>query len=90
MVCGRPRPGVSCTAPTLLIVGGHDPDVFVLNQAVQRELRCDNRGEVVPGAAYLFEEPGALEALVALAKAWFLRYLVAESTEQHHGVHRQT
>jgi putative phosphoribosyl transferase len=35
------------TSPTLLIVGGHDPDVLILNQAPQRELRCDNRLEVV-------------------------------------------
>lgn len=76
------------TAATLLIVGGHDPDVLVLNQAAQHELHCDNRLEVVSGATHLFEEPGALEAVVALARTWFLQHLATEAVEKHHAVHR--
>ena len=33
--------------------------------------------EVVPGATHLFEEPGALEQVSALARAWFETYLRA-------------
>jgi putative phosphoribosyl transferase len=62
-------------APTLLIVGGADHDVLELNRAAAARLRCTHRLEVVPGATHLFEEPGALEAVVALARAWFLRHL---------------
>jgi len=29
----------------------------------------------VPGATHLFEEPGALEEVARLARAWFERYL---------------
>ncbi len=66
-------------APTLLIVGGHDPVVLGLNREVEAMMRCERRLEVVPGATHLFEEPGALERVMHLANAWFLRYLVAES-----------
>ncbi|WP_330328916.1 phosphoribosyltransferase [Streptomyces sp. NBC_00536] len=48
-------------APTLLIVGGLDTTVIGLNRQAQRELRCENRLDVIPGATHLFEEPGALD-----------------------------
>jgi putative phosphoribosyl transferase len=63
------------TAPTLLIVGGHDAAVLDLNRTARAELRCDSELAVVPGATHLFEEPGTLEAAAALARDWFLRYL---------------
>jgi len=62
-------------APTLLIVGGHDHPVVELNEAAARELRCPHRLEIVPGATHLFEEPGALEQVAALARDWFLEHL---------------
>jgi pimeloyl-ACP methyl ester carboxylesterase len=64
-------------APTLLIVGGADRQVLDLNRQAQRRMRCESRLEIVPGATHLFEEPGAMEAVVALAQAWFLRHLRA-------------
>jgi putative phosphoribosyl transferase len=76
------------TAPTLLIVGGDDAEVLALNQSAYRRLRCEARLEVVPGATHLFEEPGTLEAALALARAWFLRHLVTESAESGHAVRR--
>ncbi len=63
------------TAPTLLIVGGHDIEVLELNRRAQRRLRCENDLEVVPGATHLFEEPGALETVSALAIDWFRGHL---------------
>ncbi|MFG2230801.1 phosphoribosyltransferase family protein [Streptomyces sp. NPDC048723] len=63
-------------APTLLIVGGRDSTVLDLNRRAQRELRCENRLEIVPGATHLFEEPGALEEVAGLARDWFTRHLV--------------
>ena len=59
------------TAPTLLIVGGADPQVLELNRRAQGHLRCETRLEIVPGATHLFEEPGALERVAELAAAWF-------------------
>jgi putative phosphoribosyl transferase len=59
------------TAPTLLIVGGADPQVLELNRLAQGHLRCETRLEIVPGATHLFEEPGALERVAELAAAWF-------------------
>lgn len=75
------------TAATLLVVGGDDPEVLALNQAAYRRLRCERQLAVVPGASHLFEEPGALESVVALARAWFLRHLATASEETGHAVH---
>jgi putative phosphoribosyl transferase len=62
--------------PTLLIVGGDDPEVIDLNENAQTMLAGPNRLEVVPGATHLFEEPGALEQVAALARAWFATRLL--------------
>lgn len=66
-------------APTLLLVGEHDPEVLELNQRAARQLRCTHQLSVVPGATHLFDEPGALEAVAALALEWFTRSLVANT-----------
>ncbi|MEU7137376.1 phosphoribosyltransferase family protein [Streptomyces sp. NPDC046261] len=65
------------TAPTLLIVGGHDETVLDLNRQAARQLRCENRLAVVPGATHLFEEPGTLESVADLARDWFTAHLAA-------------
>ncbi len=67
------------SAPTLLIVGGEDSSVIELNQSAARELRCEKRVHIVPGATHLFEEPGALERVAELAGEWFDRHLDATS-----------
>jgi predicted phosphoribosyltransferase/pimeloyl-ACP methyl ester carboxylesterase len=63
------------TAATLLIVGGADRTVLELNEEALAALRCSKQLVVVPGATHLFEEPGALEHVAALAASWFARYL---------------
>jgi putative phosphoribosyl transferase len=67
---------VAVTAPTLLIVGGHDDVVLDLNRQAQAELRCENHLAVVPGATHLFEQPGTLAAAAALARDWFVSHMV--------------
>jgi dienelactone hydrolase len=62
-------------APTLLIVGGDDRVVIGLNRQALDILVCEKRLEIVPGATHLFEEPGTLERVAALAVDWFLRHL---------------
>jgi putative phosphoribosyl transferase len=62
-------------APTLLIVGGEDHEVILLNRFAESELRCVRELAIVPGATHLFEEPGTLEAVAGLARDWFLRHL---------------
>jgi putative phosphoribosyl transferase len=62
-------------APTLLIVGGEDREVLRLNRAALGGLEADAELETVPGATHLFEEPGALERVAALARDWFARHL---------------
>jgi putative phosphoribosyl transferase len=63
-------------SPTLLIVGGDDRQVLELNQQALAQLEAEAELEIVPGATHLFEEPGALERVAALARAWFERHLV--------------
>jgi len=79
---GRPdlaRPRLAAvTAPTLLIVGGHDEVVLDLNRRAQAELRCENDLAVVPGASHLFEEPGTLDAAAGLARGWFTSHLTRD------------
>jgi putative phosphoribosyl transferase len=61
--------------PTLLIVGERDPLVLELNREAMARVPGETRMEVVPGATHLFEEPGALEQVSALARAWFAEWL---------------
>lgn len=77
-------------APTLLVVGGADPVVLELNREAARLLACRNELAVVPGATHLFEEPGALDQVAALATAWFTSAFEersahdAHAKEEHH------
>ena len=64
------------TAPTLLIVGGADCGVIELNEDAFARLAGPKELEIVPGATHLFEEPGALEAVMEVAARWFQRWLV--------------
>lgn len=61
-------------APTLLIVGGDDEPVIELNRVAMRQMSGHVELEIVPGATHLFEEPGTLERVAALAAGWFERY----------------
>ena len=63
-------------APTLLIVGGADKVVTELNYQASAELRTEHRLEIIPNAGHLFEEPGALEQVAALARDWFDEHLI--------------
>jgi pimeloyl-ACP methyl ester carboxylesterase len=63
------------TAPTLLIVGGNDPEVISLNRVARALLGGESRLEIVPGAGHLFQEPGALEKVAELTRDWFVRHL---------------
>lgn len=80
LVCRGGRPdlaGSSLTlvrCPTLLIVGGDDPEVIELNQQALGRLSCEKKLVIVPGATHLFEEPGALERVAELAGDWLERH----------------
>ncbi len=64
------------TAPTLLIVGSLDAAVLDLNRAAFGAMRCTKELAIVDGAGHLFEEPGTLDEVTALAGDWFRRHLV--------------
>jgi pimeloyl-ACP methyl ester carboxylesterase len=65
----------SVTAPTLLVVGGEDDVVLQLNRDAYKRLNGPKRLNVIPNASHLFEEPGALERVAELARAWFIKEL---------------
>lgn len=66
------------TAPTLLLVGGEDEVVLDLNRGVYKRLNGPKRLNVIPHASHLFEEPGTLERVTELARAWFIKELRAQ------------
>ena len=66
-------------APTLLVVGGEDVPVIAMNRDAMARMRGEVELVIVPGASHLFEEPGTLEHVAALARDWFLRYLPAQT-----------
>ena len=66
-------PHVMC--PTLLIVGGADPEVLELNRYALHRMTAETRLHIVPGAGHLFEEPGALRDVTIAAGQWFHKHL---------------
>lgn len=63
------------TAPTLLIVGSRDDVVLDLNRTAAAQIPGECEVVVVDGATHLFEEPGTLEQVAALARRWFSDHL---------------
>lgn len=68
-------------APSLLIVGGDDPEVLRLNQAARNKMHCRSEVAIVVGATHLFEEPGALDEVATLARDWFVTHLKYATTD---------
>jgi pimeloyl-ACP methyl ester carboxylesterase len=64
-------------APTLLVVGGDDPEVLDMNRDALRQMRATVSLEIIAGATHLFEEPGTLEQVARLAADWCRRHLDA-------------
>jgi putative phosphoribosyl transferase len=75
-------------APTLLIVGGADFVVIELNERALARLQGPKALEIVVGASHLFPEPGALEAVIEHAAAWFERHLKSTSPERTRALER--
>jgi putative phosphoribosyl transferase len=65
----------SVQAPTLLIVGSLDEGVIELNRAALDQLNVPKELVLVAGAGHLFEEPGALDEVVAHSSRWFMSHL---------------
>ncbi len=64
------------TAPTLLIVGQMDVPVIKMNKQAFDQLQCLKEMKIIPGATHLFEEPGKLMDVAAMAIDWYKEYLV--------------
>ena len=70
-----PRALPMVKAPTLLIVGGRDPEVLQMNEKAAEMLLAPHEIEVISGATHLFEEPGKLQLVAESALEWFGRHL---------------
>jgi putative phosphoribosyl transferase len=75
----------SVQAPTLLIVGSRDAAVLEMNESARERMQVETTLEVIPGAAHLFEEPGALDLVARLALDWFERHLPQERVRAREG-----
>ena len=62
-------------APTLLLVGGHDPPILAIARETAGQLAAAHATVVVRNASHLFEEPGALDAVAEETANWFRRHL---------------
>ena len=62
-------------AATLLIIGGLDYEVIELNKKAFDQLSSVKEMQIVGGATHLFEEPGTMDEVIALATGWFEKYL---------------
>ena len=62
-------------SPTLLIVGGHDTDVLILNEKAKSKMNGICELKIVKGASHLFEEPGALDIVAQQTVNWLNIYL---------------
>jgi dienelactone hydrolase len=65
-------------SPTLLIVGGNDTEVELLNRRALAKLSCSKKLSTIPGATHLFVEPGTLEQVEVLAANWFLKQFAVQ------------
>jgi len=65
----------SVKSPTLLIVGGFDQEVIILNKEAYAFMRCIKELSIIDRATHLFTEPGALEEVAKQAATWFGKYL---------------
>jgi hypothetical protein len=57
--------------------------VIELNEQARRAMKADVKLVIVPHATHLFEEPGALEQVAALAREWFTTHLHAATGTRH-------
>jgi dienelactone hydrolase len=62
-------------APTLLLVGGEDPEVIELNQQALNLISAEKKLVIIPGATHLFEEPGKLDEVAEFSVNWFTKFL---------------
>ena len=66
--------------PTLLIVGGADEETVAMNQYALSQIQAEKKLEIIPGAAHLFAEPGALAEVARLTSQWFKHYLTSTAS----------
>lgn len=69
----------SVRSPALLLVGSEDGHVIRLNRDAFGQMNCERRLEIIPGAGHLFEEPGTLDKVAALARDWFQLHLTGST-----------
>lgn len=80
-VCRGARPDLAgdvlsyVQCPTSLIVGGLDDVAVRLNEEAHGNLACEKELRIIPGASYLFEEPGKLEQVARISARWFARWM---------------
>jgi putative phosphoribosyl transferase len=72
--------------PTLLVVGGADPEVLAVNRLARARLPATTVLYVVPGATHQFDVPGELDEVVTIATGWFRDHLAFPTWRQRHPI----
>lgn len=67
-----------------LLTPADDAPVLEVNRTARAQLGGPSALQVIPGAGHLFEEPGALDRVAALAAGWFRRHLSQDPPARPH------
>lgn len=73
-------------APTLLIVGELDTEVWQLNQIAFDKIPAEKEIRIINGATHLFEEPGKLELVSQISGEWFQKFLISQRQHTNQSV----
>ncbi len=63
-------------SPILLLVGGNDEPVIVLNNQAKKEINTICELKIIEGASHLFSEAGKLDEVAKQSINWFNKYLI--------------
>jgi putative phosphoribosyl transferase len=64
-------------APSLLIVGGEDPDALAINRAALQLFGGPSKLAIAPGATHFFSDSSALDVVSQLTADWLHEHLAA-------------
>lgn len=68
--------------PALLMVGGQECGVLLLNENARRRMARNPKLETIPAADHLYDDPGSLAEAGGLACRWFQSHLELEAPDE--------
>ena len=68
--------------PTLLIVGGNDEELLMINEDAFATMRWRRDIRIIPEANPHFSQPGKLDQVAQLSAEWFCKYLAVPARQE--------